>query len=119
MARNIAKQRGMAAPKMTASQEQPPRICNRAGAEWKKQPLPCECHLWPKWVMSNVGTTRCRVIVEATDNEGTFGSYDEGSRVAYFRPARSGEYGYYNGMVVRAYRVQFPTGAWREVVGIN
>ena len=99
----------------------PPPICNRVAVAWKEPCKFCFCSGWPQYLADNLCKADYVVpIDECVDLDGVLGKPSEDKTCQYWRPTGSkGRKWWYNGKVDSMYRVRYPTGATKYVVGLN
>ena len=98
-----------------------PPVCNRVASPWGKPPIACHCDEWPKWLQEHKDSTNlAETVTKCTDSDGLpMDDVVPGKKVCYWRPGKKGQKWWYNGKVASLQLVQFPTGKFAPVMGIN
>ena len=99
-----------------------PPLCNRVASGWHVGPIPCYCHLWPRWLKDYTfpNSQLCRPVNgECEDFEGKTQEVKAGQNVMYWRPGKKGKKWWYIGKLENVFEVTFLTGQRKVVFALN
>ena len=94
-----------------------PPICNRVATDWKVADKACQCHKWPKWLQRNKAKVKKDDF--CTDADGVTQNVAAQDKVLFWRPGEKKKRWWFDGVVLEALSVVFPSGAQDTIVGIN
>ena len=94
-----------------------PPICNRVATAWKVADQACHCDKWPQWLQANAAKVKKAEV--CTDAAGVTQKVAAQDRVCFWRQGSENKRWWYNGIVLEALSVVFPSGAQDTIVAIN